>query len=137
MKLPRWVALVTAPPAFVLVHMAVPWGISLLGARHGWNVSSPGFLNAAALVVVVAGAAGIVWGAAQHVRRTEASFEFQATPTFILLGGLYRYSRNPMYLCVLVMWVGWMLFYGSVSLAVAVAVIAVLMDTVVTWVSLL
>jgi len=29
--------------------------------------------------------------------------------------GPYQFSRHPMYLCVLAIWLGWALFYGSVA----------------------
>ena len=38
-------------------------------------------------------------------------------PAQLVIAGLYRYVRNPMYLAVLLIVAGWSLLYGSLSLA--------------------
>jgi protein-S-isoprenylcysteine O-methyltransferase Ste14 len=46
-------------------------------------------------------------------------------PAHLVIVGLYRYVRNPMYLAVLVIVAGWSLLYGSLSLAGYALVLAV------------
>src|SRR5262249_2793587 len=119
LRVRRGIALVAMPIAFLLVHGALPWGISLLSAVHGWVDGRPGALNRAAAGVVIAGGAGVVWGIVLHLRGMGETFEMPASidpeyaPGYLLSGGPYRYSRNPMYVCVMTMWLGWTLFYGS------------------------
>jgi protein-S-isoprenylcysteine O-methyltransferase Ste14 len=53
------------------------------------------------------------------------------TPSYLLTGGPYRHSCNPMNLAELVNWLGWILFYGSFALASFFAAIAVVIGPVV------
>jgi protein-S-isoprenylcysteine O-methyltransferase Ste14 len=46
-------------------------------------------------------------------------------PKSLVVVGLYRFVRNPMYLAVLTIIVGWALFFGSRSLELYLAVVAV------------
>jgi protein-S-isoprenylcysteine O-methyltransferase Ste14 len=48
----------------------------------------------------------------------------ERTQKYLVVGGPYRFTRNPMYLCGMLIWLGWIIFYGSV---------AVLAGTVVIW----
>lgn len=107
------------PLLFVLVHVLAPYAISRLSVHHGWVGGRPGAWNLLAVAVVAAGAAGIAWGAWLHIAETGASFEMEVTPKYLLKGGPYRFSRNPMYVAVLMMWFGWALVYGSLANGVA------------------
>ena len=54
---------------------------------------------------------------ALHFARTRAvpeRIELTQTPNFLLSGGLYAFTRNPMYLAELALLLGWALFYGSI-----------------------
>ena len=53
------------------------------------------------------------------------------TPSYLLTAGTYRYSCNPIYLAELVIWLGWMAFYGSVVLAGTLAAAALLIGPVI------
>jgi protein-S-isoprenylcysteine O-methyltransferase Ste14 len=46
----------------------------------------------------------------------------ERTPRHLLVRGPYAFTRNPMYLSVLTIWLGWALFYGSVAIFVACGV---------------
>jgi len=46
----------------------------------------------------------------------------ESAPSSLVMEGLYTFSRHPMYLCVLALWLGWALFYGSVAVFIAWAV---------------
>jgi protein-S-isoprenylcysteine O-methyltransferase Ste14 len=130
-RYPRWIAVVTTPLLFVLVHVLVPHAISRMSVNHGWVGGRPGPWNLFALIAVGAGAAGITWGAGLHVVETGASFEMETTPKYLLKGGPYRFSRNPMYVAVLMMWLGWALVYGSVATGVALLIAWVIVTFVV------
>jgi protein-S-isoprenylcysteine O-methyltransferase Ste14 len=117
-RLPRWVTPIYLTALFLLVHVAAPWGLSLLSTRHGWVDGQPGSWNLLALALVAAGIASTVWMIALHYRASPASFlELKQTQT-LLTPGPYAYSRNPMYLCELAFWFGWALFYGSLAVLV-------------------
>lgn len=134
MTFPRWFAVVSLPIGFLIVHVGPPWALSLLSVRHGWVNDRPGPLNVLAFAMVVAGAAIIGWGAILHLQRTPDHYHIEKTPAYLLLGGLYGRSRNPIYVGVLILWLGWALFYGSVALAVAfIAVLLIVTSIVVPW----
>ncbi len=38
-------------------------------------------------------------------------------PILLLTSGPFAWSRNPMYVSALTLWVGWSLFYGSTAVA--------------------
>ncbi|MGI8989680.1 MAG: methyltransferase family protein [Bryobacteraceae bacterium] len=53
------------------------------------------------------------------------------TPSYLLTEGPYRYSRNPIYLAELTIWLGWILFYGSFAVAGIFAVGSLLVGPIV------
>src|SRR5215831_1324293 len=65
-RLPRLVALISWPLLFLLVHVGLPWAISLLSTRYGWAHRRPGRGNLLALLLVGAGTAGVSWCVSLH-----------------------------------------------------------------------
>lgn len=117
-RLPHWISPIFLTVLFLLVHVAAPWGLSLLSARHGWVDGRPGTWNLLALILVVAGIACTLWMMALHFLASPGSF-LELTPTQKLLTpGPYAFSRNPMYLFELAFWFGWALFYGSIAVLI-------------------
>jgi protein-S-isoprenylcysteine O-methyltransferase Ste14 len=120
MRMPRWLAAGFWTALFLLVHVAVPWGLSLLFVREGWVNGRPGTWNLLALLIVIPGIAITAWLVVQHYVASPQSFlELTRTQT-MLTRGPYAYSRNPMYVLELAFWVGWTLFYGSVTVLIGV-----------------
>src|SRR4029453_1677531 len=72
--LPHWMAPIFVAVLFLLVHIALPWGLSSLSPRHGWINGRPGKWNLLALVLVVAGIAGTLWMIALHFLASPGSF---------------------------------------------------------------
>lgn len=127
---PRWVAVLLGLfvwfVAIPLVHGAIPWALSLLTRRHGWTEGWPGVVNLPGLIPVVVGAAGLIWilvtallNLAQMPQRVKLGWD----PPYLLMRGPYAFTRHPMYLCVLALWLGWTLFYGSVAVLIALLVL--------------
>jgi protein-S-isoprenylcysteine O-methyltransferase Ste14 len=54
-------------------------------------------------------------------------------PTRLVVAGLYRFSRNPMYVGVLCIVLGWAILFRSGSLAVYAAALAVVFHVRVVW----
>jgi protein-S-isoprenylcysteine O-methyltransferase Ste14 len=123
-RLPRWMALILAPVVLLLAHVALPQQLSLLSARHGWANGEPGWLNLLGVIPIGAGAAFLVWSLCLHFVAVRDSFEVGRTQNYLVVGGPYRFTRNPMYLFGMLIWLGWIIFYGSV---------AVLAGTVIIW----
>jgi protein-S-isoprenylcysteine O-methyltransferase Ste14 len=115
---PKWLAVCLIPLEFAVVLFLVPYLVSLLTARHGWTDGWPGPWNLLGLVLVAAGAVGTMWSLGLHVVKMPAAVPIESTPRFLLTAGPYRFSRNPMYITVLTMWLGWTIVYGSVAISV-------------------
>lgn len=123
-KSPSWTALIVTPVIFLLAHVATPQELSKHSARHGWAHGKPGWPNLLGLLPVGAGGAFLVWCLRLHFVGARGSFEIGATQNYLVVRGPYRFTRNPMFLCGMLIWLGWIIFYGSV---------AVLFGAVVFW----
>ncbi len=121
-RLPCWMVLIFSPVLFLLAHVALPWAISLLSTRHGWANRRPGRWNLLALLLVGAGTSCIIWCGSLHFVASAGSIEMERTPRYLLVRGPYTFTRNPMYLSALTIWLGWALFYGSVAVFVGCGV---------------
>ena len=118
-RLPRWAAPILWIVGALVVHVALPWAISLIGPRYGWVEGRPGLWNLIGLIPVVAGLAMIAWGGSLHFVAAPGGWEMETTPRYMLVKGPYQFSRNPMYLLELAMWLGWAIFYGSIAVLIA------------------
>jgi protein-S-isoprenylcysteine O-methyltransferase Ste14 len=118
--LPPWVTPLILAALFLLVHVALPWGISSLSTRHEWEGRRPGRWNRLALVPAGSAIAGTLYLIVQHYRASPRTFLDLQPGHKLITPGPYGVSRNPMYLLELTFWLGWALFYGSFAvLAVA------------------
>ena len=82
------------PPLWLAIFIALAWGIDWLmpGLGFGWGWSR---LLGTALVVAGLGAMGLaVW----EFLLAKTTFVPRRVPTAFLQGGIYRISRNPIYL---------------------------------------
>ncbi len=95
--------------------------IPLLLSRNLSPTSDPGFVLALALLVT-GGAiyAWCVWDFATFGRGTPAPID---APKKLVVRGLYRYTRNPMYVGVLTVLLGWaVMFRGTTLLVYALSI---------------
>lgn len=113
--LPHWMALILTPVVFLLGHVVVPQELSVLSARRGWADGRPGGLNLLGLILIGIGGASLVWCARLHFVASRGSFEMERTQNYLVVRGPYQFTRNPMYLSGMVIWLGWVIFYGSVA----------------------
>jgi len=84
----------------------------------GWTLAS-------ALLVLLLGAAiygWCVWDFASFGRGTPAPID---APKKLVVRGLYRYTRNPMYVGVLTVIAGWAVFYRAANLLVYALVVGI------------
>jgi protein-S-isoprenylcysteine O-methyltransferase Ste14 len=100
---------------FLFVHAAIPWGLSRFGVHYGWLNQRPGPWNLLALVLVITGIVGAFWTMTQHYQASPATFVALKPGEALITPGPYAYSRNPMYLAELTLWLGWALFFGSIA----------------------
>lgn len=98
----------------VLMPGTVAVYVPLLLARN--RPPASGLMLVLALAVLAAGAAvyaWCVWDFATFGRGTPAPID---APKKLVVRGLYRYTRNPMYVGVLTIILGWAAFFRSPSL---------------------
>jgi protein-S-isoprenylcysteine O-methyltransferase Ste14 len=109
----------------------VPWWLT------GWQVRSlPAWwlpLRLAGVVLLVAGTAALVQAFARFVVEGLGTPAPVAPPSELVVGGLYRYVRNPMYLAVLAAIVGQALALGQLVLLPYAAVVAAAFVAFVHW----
>jgi protein-S-isoprenylcysteine O-methyltransferase Ste14 len=93
-------------------------------ASQAGDVPASGALRWIAVLSLASGAACYLWCAwdfATVGRGTPLPID---APRVLVVRGLYRYVRNPMYVGVLLMAIGWMLYFASATLAWYVLVLA-------------
>ena len=106
----------------------VPW--LLTGWRHGGHV---GVLDVAGAVVSLAGLVVAVAAFVQFVREGRGTPAPVAPTRELVVGGLYRYVRNPMYVAVASMIAGQALIFRSVPMLIWLTVFLAAVVSFVTW----
>ncbi len=115
--IPRWMAIILALLSWLILipiaHGVVPWAISTLMPRYGWEGRSPGFWNRLGLIPVTVAAALLIWILLLGIAQAPDRVKLGLIPSFLMMRGPYRLTRNPMYVAELGLWLGWALFFGS------------------------
>jgi protein-S-isoprenylcysteine O-methyltransferase Ste14 len=75
---------------------------------------------------IALGIAGLIWIMIVAFGESPTRIELRQAP-FLLTRGPYAYSRNPMYVSELALWLGWAVFYGSVGVLIGFAVLFALL----------
>jgi protein-S-isoprenylcysteine O-methyltransferase Ste14 len=123
---PRSIAITTALFVCLIViplgYGVVPWALSTLLPRYGWAVGSPGIWNRLGLIVIALAAALLIWILATSIPQTPARVNLGLTPPFLIMRGPYQFTRNPMYVAELGLWLGWAIFFGSPSVLIGLVV---------------
>ena len=101
--------------AIPLAHGVIPWALSTLLPRYGWADGSPGIWNRLGLIVVALAAALLMWIFASAIPQTPSKVRLGLNPSFLMVRGRYRLTRNPMYAAELGLWLGWAIFSKASS----------------------
>jgi len=130
--LPRWKAIAFGLFAWLvaipLAHCALPWAISLLTPRYGWTEGSPGIWNLFGLIAVAFAIVCLIWILILGFAETPEKVELEWNSSFLLMRGPYAFTRNPMYVAELGLWLGWAIFYGSVTVFIGFAVLCAVIN---------
>jgi protein-S-isoprenylcysteine O-methyltransferase Ste14 len=99
------------PPLWLAAFMALAW----IMARFAPLVTvSSGLLRSVGIIVAVLGFAAIAWSAVWFWRK-RTTIEPHHTPGTLIIEGPYRLSRNPIYLGMLLILTGQVLWQGALS----------------------
>ena len=118
-SLPAWFIAIGGVIRLVIFYAIVPWVLSLVGPRYGWSAGMPGLPNLLGLAITGGGVFLLLWCINLHITRYSTLSPIETYPPFLLVGGPYRFSRNPMYIADVAIWLGWALFYGSIPVLLA------------------
>src|SRR6185436_18903997 len=111
LKLRRTVLFARALFAFLALPGMVAFVVPVLLAH-------PRQWNPIGLVPLAIGVAGLLWCVGSFYVEGKGMLAPWSPPGHLVRGGLYRYSRNPMYVSVVVILWGWPVAFESRTLAV-------------------
>lgn len=98
-----------ALPGIVAVLVPVVWL---------WAVSHAKLAHPVGLAPLLAGFAGLLWCVRDFYVSGKGTLAPWAPPARLVVIGLYRYTRNPMYVTVTTMLFGWAAAFGNTGLFV-------------------
>lgn len=104
MSLLKWIDL---PPAWLALALAAAWGLDRLLPGLGFGLAPTRWLGTA---LIVAGLAAMALGALELVRH-HTTFIPRRKPTAFVRQGIFRLSRNPIYLGDTLVLAGAILFW--------------------------
>lgn len=104
----------------VIAFLALPGIVALLmpaliGARE---LNTGGKFHALGLLLLLPGFTALLWCVRDFHVAGKGTLAPWSPPRNLVKVGLYRYSRNPMYVAVALMLMGWAVCFGSPTLAI-------------------
>jgi protein-S-isoprenylcysteine O-methyltransferase Ste14 len=99
------------PPIWLVVFMAMAWAFARFGSLATTSSSA---LEAFGIVVAATGLGLIVWSAGWFWRK-KTTIEPHHTPSTLIVEGPYRLSRNPIYLGMVLILTGQVLWLSALS----------------------
>jgi len=101
------------PPVYMLFFFLIMWGFSEVAPVQRFESY---FLMVLGVLLGAAGLLCILWAGGLFFRSNTTVNPFTPDKSSqLVVHGLYRYTRNPMYFGLLLMLIGWALYLGAVS----------------------
>ena len=98
------------PPVVAIAVGAIMWGLSRAGIGAA---SAGGSITAAAVIALIGLGIALSGNVAFHRARTTVNPFKPETASSLVTSGIYRFTRNPMYLGMFVALVGWAVFLAN------------------------
>jgi protein-S-isoprenylcysteine O-methyltransferase Ste14 len=109
----------------VLAFLVLPGTVAFLVPGLLVDTDRFSLFDPPALIPLLSGIAGLLWCVWSFYSEGRGTLAPWSPPRHLVVGGLYHYSRNPMYVSVVLILWGWALGFRSRGLAVyALAVMA-------------
>ncbi len=133
-KISKWLLTWSAPVGAGLLTFVLPLVLSYFSLHFGWN-KGPEPWNFIGIFLVTTGLAVFTAALLEQFRRIKnlqtVNVKF---PERLIDTGPYRFTRNPLYLAAILIWLGWSIFFGSLLiLAGTVVILSVTSLIVVPW----
>lgn len=111
------------PPVWTVSSWALAWGVSYVVPQPGWDSLGLRWLG---LLWILIGVLIVLWSASWF-RRKSTPIHPGHTPSDLITEGPFRFSRNPIYLAMVIVTIGVVLWLGSaLALVIPVALWVVL-----------
>lgn len=109
-----------------LAFLALPGVVAfLVPAGHVYTESARRQVNAVALIPWLAGVALLLWCVHAFYTAGRGTLAPWDPPRHVVASGPYRWSRNPMYVAVALILIGWAMAFSSRTLWLYAAVVVV------------
>jgi protein-S-isoprenylcysteine O-methyltransferase Ste14 len=110
----------------LLAFLALPGIVAFaIPALWMWRTNRMSVMHPAGVIVLLAGTLGLLWCVRDFYVSGKGTLAPWSPPRNLVVAGLYRYSRNPMYVSVVLILLGWALTFGSSGLLIYALAIAV------------
>jgi protein-S-isoprenylcysteine O-methyltransferase Ste14 len=110
----------------LLAFLALP-GVVAFAVPVAWLVASTHtrLVQPLGLLPLVVGSFALLWCVRDFYVSGQGTLAPWSPPVHLVVVGLYRYTRNPMYVAVTLILVGWALSFGLPGLSVYAIVVAI------------
>jgi protein-S-isoprenylcysteine O-methyltransferase Ste14 len=108
----------------VIAFLALPGMVAfVIPVAWLWNTDHKHLAQPFGLAVLALGIVALLWCVRDFYVSGKGTLAPWAPPKRLVIVGLYRYSRNPMYVSVILVLLGWAISFGSLGLFVYAGVI--------------
>jgi len=115
MRFARALVAFIALPGVVAIAVPLFW----LESSGHWRIE-----HSSGLIPLAGGLLGLLWCVRDFYATGKGTLAPWSPPLHLVVAGLYRYTRNPMYVSVTLMLLGWALAFGEPALWVYAAGVA-------------
>jgi protein-S-isoprenylcysteine O-methyltransferase Ste14 len=110
----------------LLAFLALP-GVVAFAVPVAWLVASSRttLVQPLGLALLVVGSVALLWCVRDFYVSGKGTLAPWAPPAHLVVVGLYRYTRNPMYVAVALILLGWAVSFGSLGLFLYTIIVAI------------